>query len=102
MALIEQGNKNVSVILQPGNWMVDSFPILRHIPEWMLPGGGFKAIARKFAEDFRAIVDMPFQYVEEKMVGHSAHFHHTTNAGLRLPERHLFHMSPAYWRTEKT
>ncbi|KAH8804287.1 cytochrome P450 [Flagelloscypha sp. PMI_526] len=38
--------------LEQGRWMVDFFPILKHLPSWM-PGAGFK----RFAEECRAQVE---------------------------------------------
>ncbi|KAL9708633.1 hypothetical protein Ac2012v2_008181 [Leucoagaricus gongylophorus] len=39
----------VTSAVAPGRFLVDAFPALKHIPEWM-PGAGFKALARKWRQ----------------------------------------------------
>ncbi|KAH7926173.1 cytochrome P450 [Leucogyrophana mollusca] len=43
----------------PGRWMVDIFPALMHLPEW-LPGMGFKRTARKWRQMNDNVVKEPY------------------------------------------
>ncbi|KAJ3569370.1 hypothetical protein NP233_g5089 [Leucocoprinus birnbaumii] len=39
----------VTSAVAPGRFLVDVFPTLKHVPEWM-PGAGFKSLARKWRQ----------------------------------------------------
>lgn len=54
---------------EPGAFWVDYFPILRYVPEWVLPGGGFKALARRMRRELDEMYDLPYAFVKERMVG---------------------------------
>jgi len=45
----------------PGKWLVDSFPFMRHIPEW-LPGGGFKKAARMVDRHVQEVIEKPLAF----------------------------------------
>lgn len=55
-----------TVANEPGALLVDSLPILRHIPDWF-PGAGFKQMARDFRKTFQELVDVPFEFVKKQM-----------------------------------
>ncbi|CAE7178232.1 unnamed protein product [Rhizoctonia solani] len=50
-----------------GNYLVDSYPFLRHLPEW-LPGMGFKAKAREWSSLPNKMADVPFEWTKKQMV----------------------------------
>nr|BAL05079.1 cytochrome P450 [Phanerodontia chrysosporium] len=51
----------------PGAFLVDVFPILRHVPAW-LPGASFKATAKRCqGETLEQMADVPHNYVKEQM-----------------------------------
>ncbi|KAJ7685083.1 cytochrome P450 [Mycena polygramma] len=49
VAIAEEGIKIASMASGPGKWLVDSFPLLRYVPEWF-PGAGFKTKAREWSQ----------------------------------------------------
>lgn len=51
----------------PGRFLVNTFPILQHVPEWF-PGAGFKRYFRELAEMSRRTVQIPFSDVQERLV----------------------------------
>ncbi|KAI0336626.1 cytochrome P450 [Cubamyces sp. BRFM 1775] len=59
-----QGFANAS---EPGAFLVDNFPVLRYVPEWMMPRGGFKAVARRMRRELDEMYDLPFAFVKEQM-----------------------------------
>jgi hypothetical protein len=65
--LIEGANANFSAATVPGVFVVDFFPSLRYLPEW-LPGMGFLRTARKWAKDMAAMVDVPYEFTKRQMV----------------------------------
>jgi hypothetical protein len=65
--LIEDANANFNAATVPGAFMVDFFPSLRHLPEW-LPGMGFMRTARKWAKDTAAMVDVPYAFTKQQIV----------------------------------
>jgi hypothetical protein len=48
-----------TVAAEPGRWLVDSFPWMRHIPSW-LPGAGFKRWATHSCKLSTEFTDKPF------------------------------------------
>ncbi|RPD52417.1 cytochrome P450 [Lentinus tigrinus ALCF2SS1-6] len=52
---------------EPGAFLVDNFPVLRCTPEWLLPGGGFKAIARRMRRELDEMYDLPYAFVKKEM-----------------------------------
>lgn len=67
---IAAAEKGVSALLEagfPGKYLVDSIPILRHIPSWM-PGAEFKRKAREWRENTNIMVEMPFAAFLDSLV----------------------------------
>lgn len=64
--LAEQVIEEFNASVQPGLFLVDSFPMLRAIPEW-LPGAGFKSIAKARRERVERLRDEPYQTVKEQV-----------------------------------
>ncbi|KAJ6518519.1 cytochrome P450 monooxygenase [Mycena vulgaris] len=52
-----------SKIAVPGAYLVDTLPILRYIPEWLIPGGGFQKDARVAKKKSVTARDVPFNKV---------------------------------------
>ncbi|KPM39026.1 O-methylsterigmatocystin oxidoreductase [Neonectria ditissima] len=55
-----------AVAATPGAWLVDVFPFLRHVPDWV-PGTSFKRIARQMRSDLQDVVDKPYAFVKEQL-----------------------------------
>jgi hypothetical protein len=54
----------------PGAFLVDLFPILKHVPSWF-PGAGFQKKAARWREATHIMADKPFRQVQEQLVqGH--------------------------------
>lgn len=51
----------------PGRFLVDSLPVLRHVPSWF-PGAGFKRKATVWRKDVLALRNVPFEAVMENVV----------------------------------
>jgi len=54
----------------PGNFWVDIFPILKHVPAWF-PAAGFKRKAAYWREVNKDIRKKPFMHVKSEMVSAS-------------------------------
>ncbi|KAJ7625732.1 cytochrome P450 [Roridomyces roridus] len=50
----------------PGKYLVDTFPILKHIPIWF-PGAGFKRQAREWRKLARSMLELPFLETKRQM-----------------------------------
>ncbi|KAI2630045.1 putative cytochrome P450 oxidoreductase OrdA-like protein [Xylaria nigripes] len=51
---------------KPGLWMVDTFPALKWLPEW-LPGTTWKKSARQWKNEFFSTVDLAHAFVKHQM-----------------------------------
>ncbi|KAF8814867.1 cytochrome P450 [Phlegmacium glaucopus] len=69
--LIEKANTNFNAATVPGAYIVDFFPIIKNLPEW-LPGSGFLQTARLWAKDTTAMVDVPYNYTKQEMAAGNA------------------------------
>ena len=52
---------------QPGAFLVESFPILKHVPAWF-PGAGFKRKARMWRAWTKKMVEAPFLAAQRQIV----------------------------------
>ncbi|KAL1937769.1 hypothetical protein VTO73DRAFT_12922 [Trametes versicolor] len=50
----------------PGRFLVDSLPVLRHVPSWF-PGAGFKRKAKVWRKDVLALRNVPFEAVMDNV-----------------------------------
>ncbi|KDQ62053.1 hypothetical protein JAAARDRAFT_122537 [Jaapia argillacea MUCL 33604] len=73
--LIDRAMKQFSIMTTPNAFLVDAFPILRHVPSWF-PGAGFKRIAAEYKETCTDMANLPFEYVKQQMA---------SSAGTALP-----------------
>ncbi len=55
-----------SAASMPGDWLVDTIPMLRHLPDWM-PGTGFKRTAREWGQTVMEAVERPMSFVKMQM-----------------------------------
>ncbi|RDB17474.1 hypothetical protein Hypma_001603 [Hypsizygus marmoreus] len=55
----EKGMQPVRAAGVPGAFLVDTFPLLKYVPEWM-PFAGFKRKAKEWKEIAHQMVDLPF------------------------------------------
>ena len=53
---------------RPGAFLVNLFPILVYVPSWF-PGAGFKRKAAHWRKLSENMVEKPFRYVQEQLVG---------------------------------
>ncbi|GAP92623.2 putative cytochrome P450 oxidoreductase [Rosellinia necatrix] len=65
----------------PGAFMVDLFPFLRKVPDWV-PGTGWKKTARQWSAELKAVADIPYQFVRRQV----AQGRHETSFMSRLIE----------------
>ncbi|KAF9786328.1 cytochrome P450 [Thelephora terrestris] len=63
-SLSEDAMNAVDIAMVPGRFLVDFFPILKHVPEWF-PGAGFKKFARMAKEDLDDSINLPFLGVKD-------------------------------------
>ncbi|KAJ7445544.1 cytochrome P450 [Mycena galericulata] len=64
VTLIEKANDNFNVATVPGAFLVDVFPVLLQIPEFLAP---FKRTARVWARATRQMVEEPYLFVRRQM-----------------------------------
>ncbi|KAI1132575.1 cytochrome P450 [Nemania abortiva] len=50
----------------PGTFMVDVFPLLRKLPDWV-PGAGFKKLAHQWASELSDVAEKPYAFVKHQM-----------------------------------
>lgn len=65
--LIENANQNFNAATIPGAFLVDFFPSLKLLPEW-LPGMGFMDTARTWAKMTAEMVEVPYAFTKQSMV----------------------------------
>ncbi|KAJ7781994.1 cytochrome P450 [Mycena maculata] len=67
----EQAHIAISRTAKRGAYLVDFFPSLKYIPEF-LPGGGFKKEAREWNKAVSAMVEMPYAFVKTSLTAGTA------------------------------
>lgn len=65
--MVEQAFTIVAGAAVAGKYLVDVFPILRYIPDWM-PGAQFKRDARKWKATLKDSVFTPFEAARQALV----------------------------------
>ena len=66
--VIDAAMEGVAEGLTPGAFLVEYFPFLQHLPEW-LPGAGFQKKLRRWRTASHEMVNMPFAQAKAAMVG---------------------------------
>lgn len=65
--LIERVMKTFTEVTAPGAFLVDVFPWLQRLPEW-LPGTGFQRSGRKWRRELFEAVNAPHAFVKKQLV----------------------------------
>ncbi|RDB27983.1 hypothetical protein Hypma_002125 [Hypsizygus marmoreus] len=65
-AAAEEGKTTIIAVGVPGAFLVDSFPILAHLPDWM-PFTGFKRKAKEWKAAAHNLVEVPFDAAMRKI-----------------------------------
>ncbi|KAJ7629466.1 cytochrome P450 [Mycena polygramma] len=63
ISIAEAGIKHVSIMAVPGAFLVDAFPVLKHVPEWF-PGAAFKRLAKEWRQEMLEMMEAPFNAVK--------------------------------------
>ena len=63
----EQLIERLGVVNTPGQYLVNSFPFMRYIPEWA-PGGRFKRELSQLWKLNKSVVDTPFGDAKVRIV----------------------------------
>ncbi|TDZ15801.1 O-methylsterigmatocystin oxidoreductase [Colletotrichum orbiculare MAFF 240422] len=50
----------------PGAFLVDMFPLLRHVPEWF-PGTAWKQTGKRWGATLKTVADKPFAFVKHQL-----------------------------------
>jgi len=66
IAAVEEAFIYGGILVMPGRWIVDSFPILRFLPEWF-PGADFQKKARFYREQMYGAYRGPVDWVKSQM-----------------------------------
>lgn len=64
--LIERMMDNFSRAIQPLTWLVDIFPFMNSLPEW-LPGMSYKSVGRQWKYINHMAYKVPFEFVQDSM-----------------------------------
>lgn len=64
---VRQGVISVGMAIAPGAFLVDTFPILKHVPSWV-PGAGFKRRAKEWKIVADHMFDAPFEALKKSVV----------------------------------
>ncbi|KAF4622580.1 hypothetical protein D9613_009398 [Agrocybe pediades] len=70
---IQEGMDILGVASIPGTYLVDTFPILKYVPEW-LPGASFKRKAREWKDLGRRVVEEPYE-AAKRLIASGDHSH---------------------------
>ena len=67
IVIAEKAMSSIAEAGIPGTFLVDFFPILKHIPSWF-PGAGFKKRAASAKVLILSLAEKPFSYVKDQLV----------------------------------
>ena len=70
ISLVEEVLEGGAEASIPGAFWVDLFPILAYVPSWF-PGAGFQKKAAHWRKLNKTLVEKPFRYVQDQLVGES-------------------------------
>ncbi|KAJ6524368.1 cytochrome P450 [Mycena capillaripes] len=77
--LAEEAVHTTVVAAVPGAYLVNTFPILKHVPRWF-PGAGFKRQAEEWSRLPHALMEVPFAATEREMDSGTARPSYTYSA----------------------
>ncbi|KAF7366049.1 Cytochrome P450 [Mycena venus] len=66
VTLAHEAMRTFSIGIIPGVYLVDTFPLLKHIPRWF-PGAGFKRQAEEWSKLARGMLEVPFAETKRQM-----------------------------------
>ncbi|KZS97116.1 cytochrome P450 [Sistotremastrum niveocremeum HHB9708] len=66
LEVVNEAMAQFSRATEPGAWLVDLMPWLRHVPSWF-PGGHFHHIAAKWRVTLNAMANNPFEMVKKEI-----------------------------------
>ncbi|KAJ6568897.1 cytochrome P450 [Mycena capillaripes] len=66
VSLAHKAVRTFSVAAVPGAYLVDTFPILKHVPRWF-PGAGFQRAAEEGSRLSRGMLELPFAETKRQM-----------------------------------
>ncbi|KZT01116.1 cytochrome P450 [Laetiporus sulphureus 93-53] len=66
VSLMEESFKLHALVVKPGRWLVDTYPILRFVPAWF-PFADFKRQGAKFREEFSRIDTIPHNWAKQQI-----------------------------------
>ncbi|OSX64686.1 hypothetical protein POSPLADRAFT_1136478 [Postia placenta MAD-698-R-SB12] len=64
--LAEASTEDFARSVRPGAYLVDNFPFLKYVPDWV-PGTGWKAVAKQRKHTLARLRDEPFEYVKQQL-----------------------------------
>jgi hypothetical protein len=67
VAIAEKGLEAFAVGGKPAGYLVDSMPILKHVPPWF-PGAGFQRCAKEWRKSVEEMPEVTMGYVKSAMV----------------------------------
>ncbi|KAJ3733959.1 cytochrome P450 [Lentinula guzmanii] len=70
LSVAQQVDHDFAEMVVPGAFLVDVFPILRHIPSWT--GISFKRKAKQYRETLSAALEWPYQQVKDQIAAGTA------------------------------
>ena len=65
--IVEDAAKPAITAAVPGAFLVETFPILKYVPEWM-PGAGFKRKAKEWKKLALAMLENPYKDAKIRIV----------------------------------
>lgn len=65
--IVETAMQGFARASEPGAFLVDTFPMLKYIPQWF-PGAGFQREAAQMRHDLEELYDVPYHFVKSQMV----------------------------------
>lgn len=65
--IVDEATEQFSDATAPGAFLVDVFPVLRHVPGWV-PGAGFHKKAREWKKTLNDMVEIPYSLAKNRMV----------------------------------
>ncbi|KZT37257.1 cytochrome P450 [Sistotremastrum suecicum HHB10207 ss-3] len=70
--LIERFSVVNDAVTKTGLYLVDSYPILKYLPQWM-PGGGFQAFISERKAQLKEVVSTPFEWARSEFEAGRTH-----------------------------
>jgi len=71
IALAEAGGALFNRAIRPGEFLVDTFPFLKYVPEWC-PGAAFQKVAKVARQNVFRAAEVPFCDVKDRMAAGTA------------------------------